>query len=102
MSILFLEQVKVITLGSDCSGLGSDFVALKLAFGPDIRLKTKFMAEPGETNPMSVMRHRTSFTRTFGTGTTTQPPGVDIFVSGTPCPPFSSAGLRKSLQDKRG
>ena len=83
MFIVFTEQVKVITLGSDCSGLGSDFVALKLAFGPDIQL-TKFAAESDETKMTwlnAVASHVGDETpdliyhRTFGTGTTTQPPG---------------------------
>ena len=29
-------------------------------------------------------------------------PDVDLFVSGAPCPPFSSAGKRKGLSDERG
>ena len=83
MFIVFTEQVKVITLGSDCSGLGSDFVALKLGFGPDIQL-TKFAAESDETKMTwlnAVASHVGDETpdliyhRTFGTGTTTQPPG---------------------------
>ena len=35
-----------IVLGSDCCGLGSDFVSLKLAFGNKLKLETAFISDP--------------------------------------------------------
>ena len=36
---------QVIKIGSDCTGLGSDFIALKLALGASVNLKTAFISE---------------------------------------------------------
>ena len=38
-------SAKVLKLGSDCTGLGSDFVALKLALGSSVDLKTAFISD---------------------------------------------------------
>lgn len=35
---------EVLKLGSDCTGLGSDFVALKMALGASVQLKTAFIS----------------------------------------------------------
>ena len=35
-----------VKLGSDCTGLGTDFVALKLALGSSYSVKTAFISEP--------------------------------------------------------
>lgn len=36
---------KVIKLGSDCTGLSSDFVALKFALGASVKLQTAFISD---------------------------------------------------------
>ena len=101
-----------ILLGSDCAGLGTDYVALQLALGREDRLRVKlgFTAEkcPQKRKWMKCLEMH------FGGATAPivdhdilerdvlAAPKVDIFVSGSPCPPFSSAGLRGGLGDSRG
>lgn len=84
-------------------------MALKLA-APDVRVKTKFIAECDEVKVAwlkAMEAHLGDDTpdyvyRDIRNRDCSTAPSVDVFVSGAPCPPFSSAGLRKSLADKRG
>lgn len=85
-------------------------MALRLALPNDTRLKTKFVAECDEwklTWLKAMASHLGDDTpdyiyKDIRERDNATAPEVDLFVSGAPCPPFSSAGLRKSLQDKRG
>lgn len=99
------RQGDEIRLGSDCCGLGSDFLALKL-LGCDI--KPRFCSEicPDKIKMMTIMHAKFGHSplimgdikdRQYDTM-----PTVDLFVSGAPCPAFSSVGRKKALSDKRG
>ena len=99
------RQGDEIRLGSDCCGLGSDFLALKL-LGCDI--KPLFCSEicPDKIKMMTIMHAKFGHSplimgdikdRQYDTM-----PTVDLFVSGAPCPAFSSVGRKKALSDKRG
>lgn len=96
---------KQIRLGSDCSGLGSDFLAMKL-LGCDV--KPVFCSEicPDKVILMTAMHHKFGHSpRVMGdisARDVESMDAVDVFVSGAPCPAFSAAGLKKALADQRG
>ena len=99
-----------IRLGSDCAGLGSDYVSLTVILDDSIQVKTKFVAEMDE-NKLQWLRAIASH---LGNDTpdivyknvlerdNDTAPDLDVFVSGAPCPPFSSAGTGGGMADSRG
>ena len=105
-----LKPGKPIRLGSDCAGLGSDFISLKTVLPDNVRVITKFVSEMDEVKlkwlcSMSVKLGHESPEVVYGDVTSRDnsvAPDVDIFVSGAPCPAFSTAGKRKGLADTRG
>lgn len=98
-----------ITVGSDCTGYGSELIALKLL---GIKPRVVFVAEkdPGKRELLSAVHGLLNHgvkdqTRVYEDVKTRQnetAPYVDIFISGAPCPPFSSAGKRMGLKDLQG
>ena len=104
------RQGRTIRLGSDCAGLGSDYVSLRIILDDSIKIKTKFVAEMDE-NKLQWLKAIASF---LGNDTpeiiyknvlerdNDNAPDLDIFVSGAPCPPFSSAGAGGGMADSRG
>lgn len=99
------HQPGKIRLGSDCSGLGSDFLALKL-LGCDV--VPIFCTEicQDKIKLMSVMHAKFGHSPTIMGDITSRDvdsmPCVDVFVSGAPCPAYSSCGKKKALADSRG
>ena len=100
-----------IRLGSDCSGYGSDFLALALAgVGP---IDVVFVAECDDKK-LSMLKCLHSLVSGYPgqapscmyadvtTRDNKQADAVDLFVSGAPCPPWSSAGKQQGLDDLRG
>ena len=148
----------MVRLGSDCSGLSSDFVSLKLAFGQSIRVSTAFISaaclhcgtpfcqnccwagtlsqghrprqeENGLADARAFWRYASSSShldldesfcvfcllksnskfeiqeKVYDDITlrdNSSAPACDLYVSGAPCPAFSSAGRQQSLGDVRG
>ena len=94
-----------IRLGSDCSGLGSDFLAMKLL---GCNVKPVFCSEicPDKVILMTAMHHKFGHSaRVMGdisARDVESMDAVDVFVSGAPCPAYSAAGLKKALADPRG
>ena len=92
-------------LGSDCCGLSSDFLALKLC---GIQVETKFMSEVDDSKiSMGKAMHARygCSPQVHGDITLRNPKDmdqVDLFVSGAPCPAYSTAGLKKGIKDLRG
>ena len=99
-----------IRLGSDCAGLGSDYVSLTVILDDSIQVKTKFVAEMDEHklqwlraiashlgNDTPDIIYKNVLERDNDTA-----PDLDVFVSGAPCPPFSSAGTGGGMADSRG
>lgn len=92
-------------LGSDCCCLSSDFLALKLC---GIQVETKFMSEVDDSKiSMSKAMHARygCSPQVHGDITLRNPMDmdqVDVFVSGAPCPAYSTAGLKKGIKDLRG
>jgi len=95
-----------VLLGSDCSGYGSDFLALHLLGVP---VRTAFCAE---CDPVKVRLlrdlhklHNDAAGDDFvlyhdiKARDNSKAPKVDIFVSGAPCPAWSSDGKRLGLAD---
>ena len=99
------HQPGKIRLGSDCSGLSSDFLALKL-LGCDVVpiFCTEICQE--KIKLMSVMHakfgHSPQIMGDITSRDVDSMPYVDVFVSGAPCPAYSSCGKKKALSDARG
>ena len=99
-----------IRLGSDCAGIGSDFVSLRLSVEDGVRIKNKFVAEMDENKLQwlkAIESHLGDSTPDIIYKDVMQrdnehAPDVDILMSGAPCPPFSSAGKRGGMADARG
>ena len=96
-------EVKPLRCGSVCSGAGTG----ELAFGP-LGVEPAWFSEI-EPAPCSVLRHHWPTVPNHGDMTTLpdrirsgEVEAVDILMGGTPCQAFSVAGLRESLNDKRG
>lgn len=93
----------VVRLGSDCSGYGSEFLALKQC-GVDVR--TIFCAEI-DANKVKLLKrthdiHNDSDYSLYidiKTRDCAAAPVCDLFVSGAPCQAFSSAGKGAGLDD---
>lgn len=95
---------QVLRLGADFSGYGSDSLALR-ALG--IPHKVSFVCEscPRKRALHEALHGRMKSRRIYKDAASRDPesmPDVDLLVSGAPCPPWSSAGKQKGLQDVRG
>jgi DNA-cytosine methyltransferase len=99
-------QDACVTMGSDCSGYGSDMIALKLL---GVKPKLVFLAEKddGKRELLFAVHRlldhgamdRTIIYKDIKDRINATAPYVDLFVSGAPCPAFSSAGKRLGLRD---
>ncbi|CAJ1379292.1 unnamed protein product [Effrenium voratum] len=104
-----LRRGRTILLGSDCAGLGSDLVSLVMSLDT-ASAKTKFVAEADQGKLQwlrAISAHLADETpeleyQDITTRDNRLAPRVHLFVSGAPCPPFSSAGKRGGLSDDRG
>lgn len=101
----FLVFIGESGLGSDCSGLSSNFLALKMC---GIPVEGVFISEIDSSKlAMSKAMHARfgcspKVTGNIETRDPEMTPQVDLYVTGPPCPPFSSAGKKKALRDDRG
>lgn len=98
------------TLGSDCSGYGSELCAVRL-LGLQSRARLLMVSEINETK---LALHRamaeacdvdTSQCQTFadiGDRNDKEAPRVDLYCAGYPCPSWSRMGKRKGVKDPRG
>ena len=92
-------------LGAIAVVSASDFLALKLC---GIQVETKFMSEVDDSKiSMSKAMHARygCSPQVHGDITLRNPKDmdqVDLFVSGAPCPAYSTAGLKKGIKDLRG
>ena len=93
---------EVITMGSDCTGLGTELLAAELCgirckpvFGselsPDVRRLHKVLHPTAP--PLDVDCTKRDVTST---------PEVDLYVAGPPCQPWSAMGQQRGLNDIRG
>ena len=101
-----LVEAGKLTLGSDCSGIGMDFLALKLV-GLPLPIETAFCSEvDNHKKRMLEIMHEGSPIGTMyndiAERSNSEAPEVDIFVSGAPCQAFSSAGKRLGADEARG
>lgn len=101
-----LVEAGKLTLGSDCSGMGMDYLALKLV-GLPLPIETAFCSEVDDNKKkMLEIMHEGSPIRTMyndiAERNNSEAPEVDIFVSGAPCQAFSSAGKRLGAGEARG
>ena len=93
----------VVRLGSDCSGYGSEFLALKQC---RLNVRTVFCAEidAGKVQLLKrthVIHNDLDYTlyNDIKTRDCASAPECDLFVSGAPCQAFSSAGKGAGLDD---
>lgn len=88
----------MLLIGTDCSGLDAPIFALrklqvkyKHVFASDIDLKCRLMIEANTIknifSDMTLRKHT---------------PKVDMYICGFPCQPFSIAGMRKGINEKKG
>ena len=93
---------EVITVGSDCTGLGTELLAAELCgirckpvFGselsPDVRRLHKLLHPTAP--PLDVDCTKRDVMST---------PEVDLYVAGPPCQPWSAMGQQRGLNDIRG
>ncbi len=89
------------TLGSDCTGLGSEALALKLCgISPLVLWGSETQAIVRRMHQAS---HQSSAMTMHKDATTNVPrPPVDMYVAGFPCQSFSGAGKRQGVNDLRG
>lgn len=95
-----------LKVGSDCTGLATEALALHLL---GIPTKTLFVSEVDETkiNLLSAMHSMVGsdkyrLFKNIHNRDPTHTPFVDLYISGAPCPAWSSAGLSRGLDDPRG
>ena len=101
-----LVETGVLTLGSDCSGMGMDYIALtfaglpwpvKAAFCSEIdKDKTQLLEITRKSSPIHVLYNDIAERRNIDA------PEVDLFISGAPCQAFSSAGKQLGASETRG
>jgi len=92
-----------VRLGSDCSGYGSEFLALKQC---GVNVRTAFCSEI-DANKLTLLKRTRemhndvdyALHRDIKTRDCTAAPECDLFVSGDPSQAFSSSGKGAGLQD---
>lgn len=96
-------SVAVVRLGSDCSGYGSEFLALKQC---NLNVHTVFCAEIDAGKVQLLKRAHAihndldyTLYNDIKTRDCAAAPECDLFVSGAPCQAFSSAGKGAGLDD---
>ena len=98
------RQSTVITYGSDCSGLGTDSIAIHRAALPDQSLKNEFACE---SSPFArrVLRHGKCrpalLFRDLKSAGRQKAGSVDVYTAGPPCQPYSVAGNNAGEADSR-
>jgi DNA-cytosine methyltransferase len=92
-----------ITVGSDCTGYGSDFIALSLL---NLNVSLAFVAEkdPGKRELMKAAHRDVNWANVIVYHDITKrdnnkAPYVDLFYTGAPCQAYSQAGVRMALDD---
>ena len=103
-----VPRQSTVSLGSDCSGYGSDYLSLKASLGPGVKIKCAFVADKCPRKMALLKKLHCNFDDTENIRRfyddichrdVNDCPQVDIFVSGAPCPPWSAAGNGKGLDD---
>ena len=97
-----LKQKRVITIGSDCTGLGTDEIAMRRVLGlkcdnvfaSEINAVARRLLIAGSHAPAMTYEDITSTARR-------QAPHVDVYTAGFPCQPYSAAGLNLGKEDHR-
>ena len=91
-----------VRVGSDCSGLGSELYALKLA---KIECVSEFASECKTALHeifWSIHEGRRHSIETDATNPSTTRTNVDLYVAGPPCQSWSTMGKRAGLADMKG
>lgn len=94
-----------ITVGSDCTGYGSDFIAFTL-LGLDATLAFVAEMDAGKRELMRAAHKDMDFSKVIvyhdiTKRDNTQAPYVDVFITGAPCQAWSQAGLKLGLEDEK-
>jgi len=102
-----VREPTTIRLGSDCTGLGTEAVALTMA--GIMNVQYAFAADTDSTKQALLKSTHAAlglppvvkvFDDIIGRNHSNLP-DIDCYVAGAPCPPWSSAGLRKGVDDER-
>lgn len=90
-----------VSVGSDCSGLGTDCVALKLA---GVRVTPAFASDldPSVRTLYKTLHGKSSNVSDDACSGTVIRPSVDLYVAGPPCQSWSAQGKRAGLEDLKG
>ena len=96
----------VLTLGSDCSGMGTDYLSLKFLKLP-VPVNIAFCSEVDESKKsiLSVMHEGAKVGIMYGDITArdnTAAPSVDLYITGAPCQAYSAAGKSNGVLESRG
>ncbi|CAE7282148.1 unnamed protein product [Symbiodinium sp. CCMP2592] len=96
-----------LRLGSDCAGVGSEFLALKMIIGDRVKLRTVFVSEinPEKRKALLALHERYDdkiIYEDMAERDVEKAPSCDIYCAGPPCPSFSCAGKGAGLSDARG
>jgi DNA-cytosine methyltransferase len=98
-----VRPTKVLTVGSDCSGLASECMAMmklgcnhfKHVFACDVCPNSKTFINQN-------FKPQFWYDNVMGSARERGPPPVDVYVAGFPCQSFSAAGKNKGRADSRG
>ena len=94
---------RVITVGSDCSGLDSVAVALKqMGLGGRAQFKFCSEKEPSCRRFLRSVHGPERIYKDIAGRDVARMPHVDIYTAGFPCQPFSQAGLNQGRKDPHG
>lgn len=97
-----LKQKNIITIGSDCTGLGTDEIAMRRVLGLDCA--NVFASEIDEVARRMLIATRHAPATMYEDITSAarrQAPHVDVYTAGFPCQPYSAAGLNLGMKDPR-
>lgn len=99
-----------LTLASDCSGYGSELLALRL-LGQQTRVKPVMFCEnsPSKSALHAAMSDACGFdaracthVKNIFKRNNNEAPRADLYCAGFPCPPWSRLGKGRGAQDERG
>ena len=105
-AIIDANDTNLITIGTDCVGLGAELYALA-ELGLQHRVVTAFASELDENTRRTYVLNHPNCSDMFTTCCTDARniqllPSVDLYSAGPPCTAFSLQGKRKGLQDHGG
>lgn len=94
-----VSQKRMLSFGSDCSGLGTDAIALR-RLGVACRNVFACDTDPGAQQILKQHKPNAVYSDIYAADRRGAP-SVDVYVAGPPCQPYSRAGANKGSKDPR-